>query len=87
MDVPADFYPALSRHGSIAHEHSKLSREEVLELYRRCHDCKDRQARRHLVRAQERYALTIALKYCQYGLPLSALIAEGKLGYQNANPH
>ena len=84
MDLPAHFYPAPSRFGSKAHEHSKLSREEVLELHRRYRDCKDRQARRYLARAHERYALTIALKYCQYGLPLSAMIAEGKLGIDHA---
>jgi RNA polymerase sigma-32 factor len=80
MDVPAELYPALSHFGSKAREHSKLSREEVRELYRRFLDCNDEQARRYLVRAYSRHAITIALKYCQYGLPLSALIGEGKLG-------
>jgi RNA polymerase sigma-32 factor len=84
MDIPDELYPALFRYGSKAHEHSKLSREEVLELYRRCRDGKDEQARRYLARAHTRYAITIALKYCQYGLPLSALIAEGELGIVHA---
>ena len=84
MDVPAELYPALSHFGSKAREHSKLSREEVRELYRRFLDCNDEQARRYLVRAYSRHAITIALKYCQYGLPLALLIAEGKAGILHA---
>ena len=84
MDAPAELYPALSRYGSKSHEHSRLSREEVLELHRRCRDCRDEQARRYLVRAHARYVIAIALKYCQYGLPLSSLIAEGKAGIFHA---
>ena len=64
MDARDELYPVLACYESSAHEHSKLSREEV--------------------RAHSRYALTIAMKYCQYGLPLSALVAEGKLGIAHA---
>ena len=84
MNVPAELYPALSHFGSIAHGHSRLSHEEVRELYRRCLDCQDEQARRYLVRAYMRYTITIALKYCQYDFSLSSLIAEGKLGIVHA---
>ncbi len=84
MEVPAELYPALSHFGSKAHGHSRLSHEEAWELYRRCLGCRDEQARRYLVRAYMRYAITIALKYCQYEFPLSSLIAEGKLGIVHA---
>ena len=84
MDVPAELYPALSHFGSKAHGHSRLSQEEVRELYRRCLDCRDEQARRYLVRAYMRYTITIALKYCKYDFSLSSLIAEGKLGIIHA---
>ena len=84
MDSSAELYPVLSRYGSKAHEHSRLSPEEVLELHRRCRDCGDGQARRYLVRAHTRYAIALALKYCQYGLPLALLIAEGKAGILHA---
>ena len=84
MDSSAELYPVLSRYGSKAHEHSRLSPEEVLELHRRCRDCGDGQARRYLVRAHTRYAIALALKYCQYGLPLALLISEGKAGISHA---
>jgi DNA-directed RNA polymerase sigma subunit (sigma70/sigma32) len=84
MDAPAELYPALSHFGSKAHEHSRLSHGEARELYRRCLDCQDEQARRYLVRAFMRYVIIIALKYCQYGIPLASLIAEGKLGIVHA---
>jgi len=84
MDIPFKVYPALSCYGSNAHDHSKLPREEVLELCRRCRDGRDRQARNYLVHALKGYAVVIAPKYCQYGFPLSALIAEGELGISKA---
>jgi DNA-directed RNA polymerase sigma subunit (sigma70/sigma32) len=71
LDAPAELYPALSR-------------EEALELHRRYRDCRDEQARRYLLCAHARYAIAISLKYCQYGLPLSSLIAAGKVGISHA---
>jgi len=84
MDSSAELYPVLSRYGSKSHEHSRLSPEEVRELHRRCRDCRDRQARRYLMRAHTRYAIALALKYRQYGLPLASLIDEGKVGILHA---
>lgn len=84
MDIPAELYPALARYMNKAHEHSNLSRAEVLELCGRCRGGNDKQARRYLVRAHMRYAIAIALKYHQYGLPLSVLITEGEFGIVHA---
>jgi RNA polymerase sigma-32 factor len=84
MDTSAELYLVLSRYGSNSHEHSRLSPEEALELYRRYRDCRDGQARRYLVRAHTRYVVAMALKYCQYGLPLVSLIAAGKVGILHA---
>ena len=80
MDAPAELTPAPSRYANKSHERSRLSREEALELHRRFRDCRDAQARRHLLRAHTHFAIAIALNYCQYGLPLSSLIAEGQAG-------
>ena len=74
----------MSHFGNKSHEHSILSREEALELHRRYRDCRNEQARRYLLRAHTRYAIAISLKYCQYGLPLSSLIVEGKVGISHA---
>jgi len=79
-----ELHRVLTRHGSLTHDHSKLSREEVLILCRRGRDGGDRQARNYLVRALKRYAIVIAPKYCQYGFPLSTLIAQGELGIVHA---
>jgi DNA-directed RNA polymerase sigma subunit (sigma70/sigma32) len=84
MGAPAELYPALSHYGGKTHDHARLSAEEALELHRRCRNCRDEQAMRYLVRAYTRYAIAIALRYCQYGLPLSSLIAEGKVGIVHA---
>jgi RNA polymerase sigma-32 factor len=84
MYTQIELHRVLTLHGSGAHDHLKLSREEALELCRRCRDGADRQARNYLVRALKRYAIVIAPKYCQYGFPLSALITQGELGIVHA---
>jgi RNA polymerase sigma-32 factor len=53
-------------------------------LYGRWNDHGDAHAKNYLIRACRRYAISIALMYCRYELPLAELIATGELGFLRA---
>ena len=74
----------LSRYLLAVQKYPKLSREEEAELWHRWHDAQDEAASDALVRANLRYAVSIAFKYRRYGLPLTDLIAEGNFGIMHA---
>ncbi len=76
--------PTLSRYLLAVQRYPKLSREEEAELWHRWHDDQDEAASDALVRANLRYAVSIAFKYRRYGLPLTDLIAEGNFGIMHA---
>ena len=76
--------PTLSRYLVEVQKYPRLSREEETELWHRWHDAKDERASDALVRANLRYAVSIAFKYRRYGLPLTDLIAEGNFGIMHA---
>ncbi len=76
--------PTLSRYLAAVQKYPRLSREEETELWHRCHDDHDEKASDALVRANLRYAVSIAFKYRRYGLPLTDLIAEGNFGIIHA---
>jgi len=62
----------------------KLSREEESELWRMWHNELDVRAKEDFIRSNLRHAVSIALKYSRYGLPLAELIAEGNFGLVHA---
>ncbi len=74
----------LSRYISMVNTFPKLSREEESELWRRWHNELDVRAKEDFIRSNLRHAVSIALKYNRYGLPLSELIAEGNFGLVHA---
>ena len=76
--------PTLSRYLAAVQKYPRLSREEETELWHQWHDDKDERASDALVRANLRYAVSIAFKYRRYGLPLTDLIAEGNFGIMHA---
>ena len=61
-----------------------LSEQEEYDLAIRCRDHADIEAAQVLVTSHLRYVATIALKYKNYGLPITDLIAEGNLGLMHA---
>jgi RNA polymerase sigma-32 factor len=84
LQMPNDQDPTLSRYLAAVQKYPRLSREEETELWHRWHDDRDEQASDTLVRANLRYAVSIAFKYRRYGLPLTDLIAEGNFGIIHA---
>ena len=62
----------------------KLSREQEAELWQRWHSESDPRAKEDFIRANLRHAVSMALKYRRYGLPLADLIAEGNFGIVHA---
>jgi RNA polymerase sigma-32 factor len=82
--MPNDQDPTLSRYLAAVQKYPRLSREEETELWHRWHDNQDERASDTLVRANLRYAVSIAYKYRRYGLPLTDLIGEGNFGIIHA---
>jgi RNA polymerase sigma-32 factor len=69
---------------SLANSAPRLDRAEVEELLRRWYELGDESAKAELLRCHLRYAVSIAMKYRRYGLPLADLIAEGNFGLVRA---
>src|SRR5262245_32850370 len=61
-----------------------LSREEELDLARRCHEEQDLEAARTLVLSHLRFVVHIARGYTGYGLPVGDLVQEGNVGLMKA---
>jgi len=76
-NIPTSILP---RYIGIVNRFSKLSREEESELWRRWRVGSDAQAKEVIVRSNLRHAVSLALKYRHYGMPVSELIAEGNYG-------
>ncbi len=75
---------AISRYITRVREIPQLSREDEHELALRVRDGRDELAAERLVRANLRYAVSIAATYRRYDIRLADLIAEGNLGLVTA---
>ena len=82
MGAPLD--STLSRYISQINVFPKLSREQEAELWHRWRYGSDPRAKEDFIRSNLRHAVSIALKYRRYGLPVSELIAEGNFGLVHA---
>lgn len=69
---------------SVAERSLTLTREQETELARRFRDSGDAHAADVLVRAHLRLVIVTALKYRNYGVPVSELVAEGNCGLVTA---
>ncbi|MBT5264671.1 MAG: RNA polymerase factor sigma-32 [Rhodospirillaceae bacterium] len=61
-----------------------LTREHELDLARRWRDDEDEAALHELVQAYMRLVVSLAVKFRNYGLPMSDLIQEGNIGLMQA---
>ena len=75
---------SLSRYIAYVRVIPELSREEEGETARGWLRDGDLGLAEHLIRANLRYVVAIALTYRRYGLPLAELIAEGNFGLVHA---
>jgi RNA polymerase sigma-32 factor len=75
---------SLSKYIAYVRAISELSRDEESEVARKWLRDGDLVAAEHLIRANLRYVVAIALTYRRYGLPLADLIAEGNFGLVHA---
>ncbi len=75
---------SLSKYISYVRGITELSREDESDAARRWLKDGDLAAAEHLIRANLRYVVAIALTYRRYGLPLAELVAEGNFGLVHA---
>lgn len=69
---------------ALANAAPRLERKAEEELLVRWYERGDQAAKAELLRCHLRYAVSIAMKYRRYGLPLADLIAEGNFGLVRA---
>ncbi len=74
----------ISRYVCMVSAFPKLSREEESTLWHKWHDEADLRAKEDFIRSNLRHAVSMALKYRRYDLPLSEVIAEGNIGLVHA---
>jgi RNA polymerase sigma-32 factor len=76
--------PLLASYSAEVQRFPKLSREDEHELAVRFHTQGDREAGVHLVEANLRYVVAIAVSYRRYGVRLTDLVSEGNIGLMTA---